>query len=118
MRRIVIFLSIVILTSCSDRITKNQLIGIYSWNNSQKGELTINSDLSYSYKFDLVQNDTIQNTGTWEFDSLKQEILFHDFRFSIDDKVKGIWISRVREKNQQIHLIYASDSDIYLKKNE
>ena len=118
MKRIALYLTIVILTSCSEKITKNQLSGVYVWNNSQNGKLTINSDATYSYKFDLGLNDTTQNIGTWEFDSTLQEIHFDNFRFTEREGLKGVWISRIRIRNDEIQLIYASDSDIYLKKIE
>jgi hypothetical protein len=118
MKRIALYLTIVILTSCSDKITKNQLAGVYIWNNSQNGKLTINSDMTYSYKFDLDLNDSTQNVGTCEFDSKLQEIHFNNFRFTERDGATGVWISRVRIRKNEIQLNYASDSNIYLKKIE
>ena len=104
------------MTSCSDNVSKNQLPGVYIWNNFEKGRLTINSDSTYSYQFDLTLNDTIQNIGTWEFDARLQEISFNNFRFNKNEGPIGVWISRVRIRKNEIHLIYASDSNIYLKK--
>ena len=106
-----------LLISCSDKVSQSDLSGTYKWNNSQKGNLIINNDFTYLYKFDLVLDDSIKNIGTWEFDSTLQEIRFHNFAFTREE-VKGIWISRVRMRNEEIQLIYASDSDIYLKKYE
>jgi len=109
---------IISLTSCSDKVVNNQLPGVYIWNNSQNGKLIINNDSTYSYKFDFMQSDTIQNIGTWEFDSTLQEIHFNNFRFSEREGPKGVWISRVRFRNDEIQLNYASEEGIYLKKPE
>jgi len=117
-KTIFIFLASLILFSCSDKVSQLELSGAYNWNNSQKGNLIINSDLTYIYEFDLGVHDTTRNIGTWEFDSTKQEVHFHDFRFSERDTQKGIWISRVRIRNNEIQLVYASDSDIYLRRIE
>lgn len=113
---VVFFMTIVSLTSCSDKVSNNQLSGVYIWNNSENGKLTINSDSTYSYIFNVDRNKTKPNLGTWEFDSRLQEVNFNNFRFTEREGRKGIWISRVRIKNNEIHLIYASDSNIYLKK--
>lgn len=107
-----------LLFSCSDMINKNEIVGNYDWNNSQKGQLTIDPDMTYTYYFDLSKNDTLQNTGTWIIDTIKNEIQFHDFKFSFVESKKGVWISRVRRKNGVIQLIYASDNNIYLRKIE
>jgi hypothetical protein len=117
MKKLIFILFVQIsLLSCS--LSKTELIGSYSWNNGQKGQLTIYSDLTYSYNFDIDMTDSLMNIGTWEFDSINREISFHDFKFSRNDHIKGTWISRVQKKKDDIHLMYASDSDIYLKKNK
>lgn len=116
--KIVVFVTFISLISCSDIVSENQLPGEYIWNNSEKGKLTINSDMTYSYKFDLDLNDSTQNVGTCELDSKLQEMHFNNFRFTEKEGTKGVWISRVRIRYKEIHLIYASDSNIYLKKIE
>jgi hypothetical protein len=113
---IVILLIPLIAISCS--LSQTEMIGLYDWNNGQKGQLKINPNNTYSYYFNLEDSDTIKNTGIWEFDSVNKIIIFHDFKFSQKDNNNGTWISRVHKSKNEIHLMYASDSDIYLKKNK
>jgi hypothetical protein len=117
MKKLIFILLIPLITlSCS--LSQKELIGLYDWNNGQKGQLKINPNNTYSYNFNLDENDAIKNTGTWEFDSLNKKIMFYDFKFSQKDNDNGTWISRVRKSRNEIHLIYASDSEIYLNKNQ
>jgi hypothetical protein len=115
---LVLLFANLLFISCAEKVSQNELPGLYEWNNTQKGQLIINQDLTYIYKFDFKMNDTLQNISNWEYDSIMQEIQFHNFRFTPSEGGKGVWISRVRKKNNEIHLIYASDSDIYLVKTE
>ncbi len=104
------------LLSCSSKISKEDLIGTYSWNNSQNGKLEILDNGTYKYQVNIGNRQINKNEGTWTLGSNNREIRFSDFSFITDGLGKGIWISRIKKKENEVHLIYASEENIYLKK--
>lgn len=115
MSKIFIIIIAIGFLSCSSKITNEELIGKYCWNNSENGVLEIFDNGAYKYEI-KTNGQILENTGTWKLDSNINEIHFYEFSFISDKQKKGTWISRIRQRDNEIHLMYASEENIYLRK--
>ncbi|MBI1768933.1 MAG: hypothetical protein HY015_09700 [Bacteroidetes bacterium] len=108
---------LLLFASCGDRIEREKLIGRYVWNDGRIDTLELRADGTYEY-WTFKPGRKLANSGTWKFNSVLNEVEFEDFRFLTDNIPDGNWFSRVRSRNNEVHLIYAIDGDIYLKQIE
>ena len=101
-------IALIILTSCSDAIDNEKLIGRYVM---AKDTLELLPNKTFRHFFN---NRT--NSGTWKLNSTGNEISFDNFSFN-SDKGNGIWYSRIILTNDEIHINVNSDiSDGYFNK--
>ncbi len=118
--RSTLFVILLVLTSCVrqyDKVPRERIIGRYVWNEDQAGALDVNDDGTYRY---WMYEDTakLENFGTWELDSVSNAVAFDNFSFLTDDLPRGVWVSELRSQNNEVQLMYADDSNTYLKKVE
>ena len=111
-----IVLTIWTFTSCGDVVDKERLPGRYLFSHWGKDTLDLKTDGTYYYRV-YVDNKRLEHTGTWKLNSLGNEITFEDFTF-LTEGTKGNWQSKLRTNDDEIHLMYASDENIYFKKIE
>lgn len=100
-----------------DLVSKERLTGRYKY--QAGGELTIdvNSDGTYT-NHTLWEGRTLENSGTWIYDSLDGRVRFEGFSFltdttEIDDSTfvpRGTWDTRIEIKENEIRFIYATDT--------
>ena len=109
---------ILTIASCNVRVDKEKLIGKYVWNEGRNDTLRLNSDGTYIYWTELDSGKVLKNSGQWTLNSSGNEIKFNDFSFLTDEYLKGIWYSRIRVRNKEVNLMYASEEDIYFKGTE
>ncbi len=110
-------MSLCILTSCVQKIEKDKLVGRYVWSDNRIDTLEIRADGTYEY-WTIKPGRKIANSGAWKFNSTLNDIEFasENFPFLNNHDPEGSWFSRVRSKDNEIHLMYEIDSDIYLRK--
>jgi len=106
---------LLLLTSCGDRIEREKLIGRYVWNDGRIDTLELRADGTYDY-WTFKPGRKLANSGTWKLNSILNEIEFDNFRFLTNHDPEGSWFSRLRSRDNEVHLMYATGSDIYLKK--
>jgi hypothetical protein len=106
------------LLSCSSKVSNEELVGKYCWSSLENGELEIFDDGTYRYHIKSDSSQIKENIGTWSLSSNNREIQFSEFSFISDGFGKGTWISRIKKRDNEVHLIYASEENIYLKKIE
>jgi hypothetical protein len=113
LRTIIILL---ILTSCGDKIEREKLIGRYAWNDGRIDTLEVRADGTYEY-WTFKPGQKLKNYGTWKLNSILNEVEFEkeNFPFLKDHVENGSWYSRLRVKDNEIHLLY-SGSNSYLRK--
>ena len=113
-RAIIILL---LLTSCGDRIGKEKLLGRYVWNDGRLDTLELRADDTYEY-WAYKPGRKIANSGTWKLNSLLNEVEFEkeNFPFLVEHSPEGSWFSRLRSRDNEVHLMYATDRDLYLKR--
>ena len=106
---------LLLLTSCGDRIEREKLIGRYVWNDGRIDTLELRADGTYEY-WTFKPGRKLANSGKWKFNSTLNEVEFEkeNFPFLTNHVPEGSWFSRLRSKDNEVHLMYA-DSDIYLK---
>lgn len=98
-------------------MAREKIPGQYVWNEGEAGTLDVNADGTYHYWISET-TPRLENYGTWELDTVSNAIIFEDFRFLTDGLPGGRWRSRLRSEDNEVHLMYARDSNIYLKKIE
>lgn len=113
-RTTIIFL---LLTSCGDRIEREKLIGRYAWSDGRIDTLELRADGSYEY-WTFAPGRKFANSGKWKLNPILNEVEFEleNFPFLKNHVPDGSWFSRLRSRDNEVHLMYATDSDIYLKK--
>ena len=113
-RTTIIFL---LLTSCGDRIEREKLIGQYAWNDGRIDTLELSADGSYEY-WTFAPGRKFANSGKWKLNPILNEVEFEleNFPFLTNHVPEGSWFSRLRSRDNEVHLMYTTDSDIYLKK--
>ena len=114
-----IFRTIIILlliTSCGDSIEKEKLIGQYVWNDGRIDTLELRADGTYEY-WTFKPGQKLANSGKWNLNPVLNEVEFEleNFPFLTNHTAGKSWFSRLRSKNNEIHLMYEIDSHIYLK---
>lgn len=111
-----VFLFFISLTSCSSNIKKEKLIGRYIWNDQRTDTLEVRADGTYEY-WTFLPGRKFANSGNWKFNSLLNEVEFEreNFPFIKNHKAEGSWISKIQIKNNETRLLYASETDTYLK---
>jgi len=101
-------LVLLILTSCSDTVNNEILVGRYVWTNDTL-ELLPNKTFKHYF-------NTNANSGTWKLNSTGNEVAFDNFKFN-DGLGPGVWYSRIIVTDGEIHLNVNSDiSGGYFKK--
>ena len=105
-----------LLTSFGDRVEREKLIGRYVCNDGRIDTLELRGDGSYEY-WTFKPGRKIAHSGTWKLNSLLNEVEFEleNFPFLKSHAPEGSWYSRIRTRGSEIHLMYATDSDLYLK---
>ena len=106
-----------LLTSCAEaKIEREKLIGRYVWNDGRIDTLELRADGSYEYST-FKPGRKLANSGKWKFDSAVNEVEFarENFPFLKDHVPEGSWFSRARIRGNEVHLMYTTDGDIYLK---
>jgi hypothetical protein len=92
--------------SCSDKeklSDKKQLTGRYIFR-AYKDTVDVNSDGTFTR-----YSDNKQLPGTWTYDSITGNLKLKNFWYPTGD-----WHTKVRQRNNEIHFIYATDiSDGY-----
>lgn len=105
-----------IFVSCGETVEREQLFGRYVWNDERMDTLEIRPDGTYEYWMS-TSGQKLKNYGTWKFDSASNLVEFEleNFPF-IKSHAKGqSWFSKARLKNNEVQLMYAPGSDLYLK---
>jgi hypothetical protein len=106
---------LLLLLACGDRVEREELIGIYTCSEGGTDILELNDDGTYRYKINVLGRE-MENSATWKL-TVFNEVQFEDFTFLRDPSLpKGNWFSRLRSQDNEIHLMYASDSNIYFTK--
>lgn len=98
----VLLLWIFLLWRCSDNdklADKNRLIGRYIIQTHKLDTVDINSDGTFIRYY---ENEKLP--GKWTYDSITGYLKLEDFWYS-----NGDWHTRVRQKESEIHFIYATD---------
>jgi hypothetical protein len=113
--RTIVFL--VLLTSCGRTIQKDELIGKYKWNDSRNDTMIVRGDGTYEYVL-FQPGRKVPFSGTWKLNSRLNEVEFEkeNFPFLSSHLQGGSWFSRVRFKDNEIHLMYEPDPKTYLRK--
>src|SRR5438105_2298548 len=105
---------LLLLTSCGDSIKREKLIGRYVWNDGRIDTLELRVDGTYEY-WTIKPGRKLANSGTWKFNSILNEVEFKNFRFLTNGFPEGNWFSRIRLKENEVHLMYSADPRAYLK---
>ena len=118
----VLFIIIILLTSCAAHVEKEKLYGRYVFrftgqnDNTSRGDtLEIISNGTYHY-WTFLREKKLENTGKWKLNSSANAIEFEKFSFLTDMPAKGTWTSRLKLVGDEVHLIYASEEGQYYKK--
>lgn len=108
-------LILLLLTSCGDRIGKEKLPGRYVWNDGCLDTLELRADGRYEY-WAYKPGRKIANSGTWKVNSILNEVEFEkeNFPFLAEHVPLGSWFSRLRSRDNEVHLLYATNRDLYL----
>jgi hypothetical protein len=86
-------------------ISPKDLIGTYRFNVNSRptnDSLLISADKSYLHKFHTSTGKVFENSGTWEYDSGSNEIVFRNFVFFNNNgpaNPPGYWVSKVEKEN-------------------
>lgn len=105
-----------LITSCTDKVDKNNIPGQYIFAHLNQDTIDINSDGTYRHH-SFKNGQTLENSGRWSLNSSGSEITFESFTFMADKSQMGNWISKIKLEGKEIQLIYSSDSnDSYYKK--
>ena len=102
------------MTSCGDKIDEEKLYGQYVFSHWSKDTLDIRPNGTYYYRT-YVEDKILKNEGNWKLNSIGTEINFENFSF-LTNGLKGNWYSLIRTQDAEIHLMYASEENIYFKK--
>ena len=107
---------LVVLTSCTHTIEREQLVGRYVWNDGRIDTLEVRADGTYEY-WTLKPGTKLANSGTWKYDAAANVIEFEKEKFPfINEHVsEGSWFSKPQIKNNEVHLPYNASNDAYLK---
>ncbi len=114
--------SLVLLFSmaCSDNdVEIHQLYGVYDYNKENYIDtIQLLKDSSYIHTHQTTNGTIYRNEGTWKFDSKLREVVFDDFIFYNEQggDVPGFWIPKVKNVENEIRLIYASEENLYYRK--
>jgi hypothetical protein len=109
------------IISCrsNNRISKNELVGLYAFN-QMSDSIELRSNNTYYHYYTTVDNKKYENTGFWNFNLEHNEIIFQNFSFfnesGTDGLPKGSWISRINNSNGKLKLMYSSENNIYYVK--
>nr|WP_068886960.1 hypothetical protein [Pedobacter panaciterrae] len=112
-----IFISAIMLAGCSNKIDERVLSGKYHFNTYKLDVLNLYRDHTYQHQYVNTKGQVFECKGKWRYNG--KEILFHDFNFFNDLGPvggAGVWISRIVEEDEKIHLIYSSDDNTYFEK--
>lgn len=101
--------------SCGEKVDKEQLYGHYELSHWSKDTLELKTDGTYYYRI-YLDNRKLENSGNWKLNVTGNEIKFEKFSFLGDGLPKGNWFSKLRTDGDEIHLMYASEENIYFKK--
>ena len=104
-----------LLTSCGDRVEKENLPGRYIFTHWGQDTIDIKGDGTYRH-YTFFSGKQLENIGTWNLNSNGTEIQFVEFSFLPDYMPTGNWYSRLRVDRDQVHLMYASDINAYYRK--
>jgi hypothetical protein len=88
--------------TCSEKdklVDKNRLTGRYIIQTHKLDTVDINSDGTFIRYYEKEKL-----TGKWTYDSITGYLKLEDFWYS-----NGDWHTKVRQKENEIHLIYATD---------
>ena len=108
---------LVLLTSCSETIEREKLVGRYTWNDGRSDTLEVNADGTYEY-WTFRPGQKIANSGKWKLDSVLNQVEFEreNFPFLENHIPEGSWFSKIRSADNEIYLMYAKKRNSYLKK--
>lgn len=115
MRLLTFVLFIFLLSSCGDKVEREKLPGRYVFSHWLKDTIDVNNDGRYIH-FTFIDGKKLENSGTWQLNSIGNEIQFENFSFLTDGMPSGRWSSRLRVDGDEIHLMYADDINAYYKK--
>lgn len=112
-----VFLLATFLISCSPKIAESDLIGSYSYIKAgSRDTIFILDYYKYIQKY-INQKDTIYTLeGTWSFSNKGQEIKFSEYRtinYQDIEGPKGTWFAKVKKVEDEIHIMYSSEDNIY-----
>lgn len=102
MRTFLLLLTALVLWTCSDNdklVDQKRLIGRYVIQTHKLDTIDINSNGTFIHYY---ENQRLP--GKWTYDSVSQYLRLSDFWYS-----NGHWHTKVRQKENEIHLIYATD---------
>jgi hypothetical protein len=119
MTRVFFYLVFIWCSSCSDhgeKVQQDELIGKYVFQIWDQDTIEVNSDGTYLH-YNTFNGKHIENSGTWTYDSITGYAEFDNYSGLTDQLPRGLWHTRVRSKENEIHFIYASDiyKGYYLK---
>jgi hypothetical protein len=104
------------LASCQDSLQKKDLIGFYVFSTWNRDTLELHENGTYSH-YMLDSGKRIIDSGSWTLNEAKTEVKFENFSFSLLEKEStGSWFSKLRINDDAIHLMYASEENIYYEK--
>jgi hypothetical protein len=103
------------LVSCGEKFEEEQLYGEYELNHWSKDTLELKKGGTYFYRT-YLNNRKLENSGKWELNANGNEIRFENFSFPGEAFSKGNWFSKLKTDGNEIHLMYASEENIYFKK--
>jgi len=114
-------IAILIVVGCFHGSDPKNLCGNYFLNVDTRDSLFVNLDGSYIHKYSSKQGEIFQSSGDWEYDSIRQRVIFKDFRFfsdmGADDLPPGEWRPKIDYSNSnEVRLIYSSEDNVYFKK--
>jgi hypothetical protein len=109
-------LIVLLLASC-DKVDRYELPGRYVFTHWNRDTIDVKQDGTYRH-YTFAHGHKLSNTGTWKLNSNGSEVTFENFSFLTDNMPPGLWISRIRIDEEEIHLMYASDINAYFKKME
>ena len=108
-------LMLLLLSACEAGSKREKLIGRYVWNDGRLDTLEVRADGTYEY-WTIKPGRKVANSGTWKFNSLLNEVEFEKENFPfLTNHAAGSWFSRLQLKDNEIHLLHATDPAIYLK---
>jgi hypothetical protein len=118
----ILFCLLITSVGCSyfgqgDKPKRKDLTGRFVYQENNRDTIDVNSDGTYS-NYTSLNGRKLQNSGTWIYDSLGGRVVFQDFSFLTDSidigdstfVPRGNWDTRTEIENNEIRLIYASDT--------